>query len=310
LQLSVATVLGRDWLGSMPEQGPVIFVSAEDDAEELHRRLSPIIAHYGARFADLEKDFHALPLVGEDALLAAPDRSGLLKPTELYARLKEAARDKRPKLIVIDTSADVFGGNENDRGQVRQFVTGLLRPLALAGDGGVLLTSHPSLQGINTGTGLSGSTGWHNSVRARAFMRKAVTDGKEPDPDLRVLEFMKNNYGRHAETITLRWKNGLFVPEAAPSHIERAAAEAPINDTFLRCLDAKTAQGIIVVAAPGRGYAPSVFEDMPEAGGLKSRALAPAMERLLSSGRIKVETFGPPSKQRTRLVRVTASRDE
>jgi hypothetical protein len=38
------------------------------------------------------------------------------------------------------------------------------------------------------------------------------------------------------------WQRGVFVMEATPSNIERAAAEAPIDDTFPKCLDTKTAQ--------------------------------------------------------------------
>jgi hypothetical protein len=40
--------------------------------------------------------------------------------------------------------------------------------LAIAANGAVVLVTHPSLTGINSDSGLSGSTAWHNSVRARA----------------------------------------------------------------------------------------------------------------------------------------------
>src|SRR5258708_1540120 len=39
LQLAVATVAGKPWLGLTPEFGPVVYLSAEDDVDELHRRL-------------------------------------------------------------------------------------------------------------------------------------------------------------------------------------------------------------------------------------------------------------------------------
>ena len=42
LHLSAAHVLGRDWLGTMPAQGPAIFVDAEDDKDVMHRRLAAI----------------------------------------------------------------------------------------------------------------------------------------------------------------------------------------------------------------------------------------------------------------------------
>jgi AAA domain len=44
-----AHVLGRDWLGSLPEIGPAIFIDAEDDENEIHIRLSCIARHYAVR---------------------------------------------------------------------------------------------------------------------------------------------------------------------------------------------------------------------------------------------------------------------
>src|SRR5262249_3717610 len=129
LHLGVAHVLERDWLGTMPAPGPVLAVFCEDDPSELHRRLSRIVEHYDSSFADL-KNLHLISLAGEDALLVAPDKNALIKPTGLFEQLKLAACDICPKLIILDNSAHLFGGNENDRAQVRQFI-GYLRGLAI-----------------------------------------------------------------------------------------------------------------------------------------------------------------------------------
>src|SRR5262249_30839133 len=53
LQLSAAHVLARDWLGTMPESGPAIFIDAEDDSKVLHRRLAAIVKHYDTTFKDI-----------------------------------------------------------------------------------------------------------------------------------------------------------------------------------------------------------------------------------------------------------------
>jgi hypothetical protein len=94
------------------------------------------------------------------------------------------------------------------------------------------------------------------------------------------------------------------VPEGTASTHQRSAAETKIDDAFLRCLDAATAQGRDVSAKKINAFAPAVFEGMPEASGAKRSGLAQAMERLFSARKIKVETSGPPSKRRARLVRV------
>jgi RecA-family ATPase len=51
MQLSAATVLGKDWLGMRPAVGPVLYLGAEDDADELRRRFESIAKHCtAARF--------------------------------------------------------------------------------------------------------------------------------------------------------------------------------------------------------------------------------------------------------------------
>ena len=133
LHLAVATVLGRDWLNALPKPGPALVICCEDDADELHRRLDRIVEHYsatcGATYEELT-DLHLLSLAGQDAVLAAPKRNSLVQATKLFGRIHEAACAIRPRLIVLDNSADVFAGNENDRPQVRQFVTCAKWPLA------------------------------------------------------------------------------------------------------------------------------------------------------------------------------------
>src|SRR4051812_31075347 len=43
--LLAATALGREWLDTMPDPGPALYLNAEDDADELHRRLADIRAY-------------------------------------------------------------------------------------------------------------------------------------------------------------------------------------------------------------------------------------------------------------------------
>src|SRR5262249_52146955 len=101
----IAHVTGKDWLGSMPEQGPAIYVGAEDDEKELHIRLAAIADHYGMTFEELiAGGLHVLCLLGQDATLcAATGKSGKVEVTGLYRQLYEAAGDIKPKNISIGT---------------------------------------------------------------------------------------------------------------------------------------------------------------------------------------------------------------
>jgi putative DNA primase/helicase len=71
--------------------------------------------------------------------------------TDRLDELTRAALDFQATLVVVDTAADTFGGNENDRNQVRQYIGAGLNRLAQSLDGGnggaVLLNAHPSRRG-------------------------------------------------------------------------------------------------------------------------------------------------------------------
>jgi RecA-family ATPase len=139
LMCSVAHVAGKDWLGSLPEPGGAFYIGCEDDEEELRIRLTPIVEHYGTTFEQLKTDgFRFASWANEDPILATPDKNGIIKPTERFNLLYEEAGDLKPKHIGIDTAADVFAGNENDRAQTRQFIS-LLRRLAFVTNGSVIL---------------------------------------------------------------------------------------------------------------------------------------------------------------------------
>jgi hypothetical protein len=160
LTKDVAHVTGKDWLGLLPEPGPAIYVGAEDSEDEIHIRLAAIAKHYGVNFKELvEGGLHVLCFLGEDATLCAVNngKSGKIEATKLYRQLYEMAGDIKPKNISIDTLSRAFAGNEIDRVQVYAFAN-CMQALAMVTDGSVTVLSHPSLQGMNSGSGLSGST--------------------------------------------------------------------------------------------------------------------------------------------------------
>src|SRR4029077_416112 len=79
------------------------------------------------------------------------------------------------------------------------------------------------------------STAWHNSVRARMLLKSPSRDSNDDQSasDLRELSFLNNNYGPLAERIVLRFRNGLFLPEAGLSTLEKLARDQKIDETFL-----------------------------------------------------------------------------
>jgi RecA-family ATPase len=303
LTKNVAHVTGKDWFGSLPELGPAFYIGAEDDADELHIRLAAITSHYSVTFKEIG-DLHVLCLLGQDATLCAATRSGKMETTALYKQIYEAAGDIKPKNISIDTLSRAFAGNEIDRTQVYGFANHM-QALAMVAGGSVTVLSHPSLSGIASGSGISGSTAWHGAFRFRQYLTGIKPEnGEQPDGDLRQLEFKKNQYGPRAEAIVLRYQNGLFLPEPGMSGLEKVAREAEAEQTFLDLLRRFTGEGRNVSEKQNSpNYAPTAFVKEAEAkkARLRKTELEDALRRLFTATKIEVENYGRPSRPYSRL---------
>jgi RecA-family ATPase len=111
----------------------------------------------------------------------------------MYNTLDTFMGDFQPGLTVLDVLADMFAGDERSRSQTRQFANFLHR-LTRRHNSGLLLLSHPSLTGLGTGTGTSGST--DNAFRARCYFKTPKTEQGTPiNNNLRTFEGKKNNRG-------------------------------------------------------------------------------------------------------------------
>ena len=282
----VAHVMGKDWLCSLPVPGPAIYLGAEDNEKEIHIRFYDIAAHYGVTFRELiDGGLHVLCLLGQDATLCAAAKSGRVETTGLYRQIYQAAGDLKPKNISIDTLSRAFAGNEIDRVQVYAFAMHM-QALAMVAGGSVTVLSHPSLQGIASGSGISGSTAWHGAFRFRQYLKGAkTTDGEQADNDLRELEFKKNQYGPTGETIRLRYERGLFLPEKGASSLDKLAHEQKADETFLTLLARYEREGRNVsdkTTAPNSAPAEFAQEVDAKKSKLRKPDLQAAMRRLLS----------------------------
>lgn len=299
------TIRHKDWLGALLDHGPALFIDCEDELQVLWRRLVPIARFHGVRFADYIKGgLHLVSLVEHDPVLAFASRSGKIEVTPRYNELLEMAGDLKPKCIAIASSANVYAGSEIDRAQVQQF-TGRLTKIARIAGGVLLLAQHPSLTGISSDSGLSGSTQWHNAVRARGYMKAPKTEPDEqPNSDLREIIFKKNQYGKADDTVALQWQNGLFLPIPGRS-FSKTVQESQADELFLDLVERFTRENRNVSVNPGRSYAPALFaaEEEPKRAGITSKQLADAMRRLFKDGKIWNEPCGRPSRPAHRIAR-------
>jgi AAA domain len=297
---TAAGLSGATWLG-MPVMGEIVSLGmyCEDNQNELQRRQEWINAAYFI-------DHDALSNVrwqsrnGLDNTLMTFSRSGHRgQLTRLYRHILEEALDIKAKLVIVDTAADTFGGSELDRIQVRQFVQGALGQIAIKTGGAVICCAHPSLSGLTTGRGTSGSTGWSNAFRSRLYLSHV----SDEDPDARTLKRMKANYAPPNATMNLRWNNGLFIPVAADGGPGSYGADP--RRVFLDILREMTEQNRAM--SPNlyaRNYAPRVFSELPigRRGGFDLKKLANAMEELLIERAILNVNYGKPSDKTTKLI--------
>jgi RecA-family ATPase len=303
LQLLEAKASGGQWFENELTKAPALGVFAEEEEEdEIQRRLAGICEGSGADLARLDC-LDLMCLADGDSALFAPSRhGGLLMPTQLFDIIKERALDIGAKLITLDPAADPFGGDEINRREVGEFLSGL-RGLAIAIDGAVVLAVHPSREGMKSGTGYSGPTGWHNKARSLIYMlRPDAEAGEHTDNDKREIRHLKSNMGPMMEPLTLRWNNGAYVSETAPYGMVAAIENQVIERDFLGALDRLTAQGIHVTNAPNSPrFAPKA---MRKTGGLEhsKHKLADAMNRLFRDETIIVGSVRKPDRHMTTAI--------
>ena len=309
MQMLACSALGSPFLGFHVDQMPAAGFFAEDDEDELHRRMAAILPNLGASFSDLGDRLTYVPRVGLDNLMVRYDaRTGEPEETKFLCDVMNHALETQSRLLVLDSLHDLYGGNENHRGQVRHFI-GSLRQIALEMDGAVILAAHPSAAGLANGSGTSGSTAWNAAVRSRLYLKRPEVDEDEgpPDRSLRILQHPKSNYSADGGEWRLHLHDGAFVREdhgagGMIGTIEKQNAE----DAFLAALDRLAEQGRHVTdASNSPRYAPKVMSASPIGGRRFTKIeLRRAMEALFQRGEIAIgTTIGPDRHPRNCIVR-------
>jgi RecA-family ATPase len=283
------------WLGLPVQRCKSLLLFCEDDLDEMHRRQNDINRHFGCTFADLAP-MRWLPRLGSDNALMTFD--GRPQQTPLFEDLLHTATEHEARLIITDTLADVFAGDENHRGQARMFAQAALGLLARETKGAVLALAHPSRAGMNSGSGESGSTAWVGTFRSQLYLSTPKREeGEPPDPDARMLTRRKSNAARRDETIELRWKDGVFAADRPPTGILGSIERRSCERVFLDLLDAVTAEGRHVSeSSRAPNYAPKLFAQRPDRESFKAADFRVAMQGLFARKEIIVATYRGPNR--------------
>jgi len=218
-QLANCIATGADFMGLAVPKGRALGVFCEDDKDELWRRQHAIERAAGISLRAQVSDLFLWPRVGHDNVLVNFDMTGLAKAGAFLEKLRAHVATMRPHLLILDTAADLFGGNENNRTQVNQFVKHVLGGFVVDFGCTVLLLAHPSMSGLASGSGAGGSTAWNNAVRSRWYLSRPETGLQ----DQRVLTRKKANYAASGDDqkIEMVWENGALTTQPGPDTVDK-----------------------------------------------------------------------------------------
>ena len=148
LALKVATWkpgCNNTWLGhKVNSGGSVVYITTEDDQEELRRRLNDIDPE-GTRKSDQDK-LHIIPLIeagGSFPLVEKDPRTGSSCSSERWKdALKQMAAIPDLKLFMLDTLNSTLHGEENAAIIINEFVRELTKVRGATGEMPTILVSH------------------------------------------------------------------------------------------------------------------------------------------------------------------------
>lgn len=299
-QIMTSAATGKDWLGLKTQQCRAFGLFCEDDNDELLRRQHAICENMSI---PLDACFNMQWLSGEgiDPVLMEFSGNDAGRLTPLFDELMEFLKWWEAELVIIDTAADTFAGNEISRIQVRNFINRALRIIAIELGATVILTSHPSVSGMREGSGLSGSTAWNNSVRSRLYLTRP--EG-ERNSNVRVLQMKKSNYGSTEPEIRVIWEDGAF--KAVENTIGKNPEDRQLHDeaAYLFALLKLQERGQrALVHRNQANYGPKLMKTMQETKGVSVTRLEEAQDRLMNREVVAnlEDKEGPKSKRKWQI---------
>lgn len=289
-----ALSLGIEVIDGVPKPRRCLMWFGEDDQDEVWRRQVAIASWLGVPLTDFTDRFFAISRPSDDITLAG-EVNGKFLPTNELKRLKEQIGDLKAELVCLDSIARIFGGNENNRHQVTQFVA-WLGDAASPTKAAVVPIGHPAKA---EGSEFSGSTAWEASVRARLYFGFRMPDQKDDpenptDSNLRFLAKRKTNYSTKDFRL-VKYQDGAMIPQTPdPSMPTGGKSPSFLADEAIHLVRRLAGMGIEASHAPqSAGYLPRAAQ----AAGLLNGSLTISdvkrgMAEALRTSRLRIDTVG------------------
>lgn len=247
LQLAVSVASGlpvaEHW--QIGETGRVLVFFAEDDNDEIHRRLKRITDHHmlagnAAQLADLKDRLYVFSTIGVDTLLTKRDVTGEVRVTSIVQGMAALAQQITDlKLIIIDPASRFRGGEENSNEDATRFVEAL-ETLAKQTGATVLIAHHTNKgsygsdaepgQGAARGaSALTDGLRWQMNL-SRPSEKQLSSIGASKDQANRYVAatVTKTNYSAYPPAAMLERLDNGYLTAITPTQMQQRAENAAI----------------------------------------------------------------------------------
>lgn len=247
LQLAVGVASGvpvaDHW--EVGETGGVLVFFAEDDGDEIHRRIKRVqdhllLAGHADKLAGMEDRLYIFSTIGTDTLLTKRDTSGEVSATPIVDRINALAEQVPDlRLIVIDPASRFRGGEENSNEDATRFVEAL-ETLAKKTGATVMLAHHTNKgsynsdgepgQGASRGaSALTDGLRWlMNLGRISDRQATAIGAGKEVLGKYVAATVTKTNYSAFPDPVLLERCDDGYLTAVSPAHAKQHAEQDAI----------------------------------------------------------------------------------
>ena len=189
----------------------VVLATYEDEPAEIKRRLQALAS--GMSWVEetldtIKQHLYIVDMRGIGSIWGPGAGNHISNTGDLLAvgeSLRKVCEDNKARLLVIDPLSGTFGGNENDRTAVYDFVSSF-RKWGDTAKCAMLMIGHLPKYTDGKSAGFSGSTAWEASVRSMwmlSIQKSENNDGKKNGNDYWALSHMKSNYAPLQPTIPL-----------------------------------------------------------------------------------------------------------
>ena len=183
----------------------IVFATYEDEPEEIKRRIQALASGMNWIAESLEtikQHLHIVDMRGIGSVWGPGMGKHIANTGDLLfagEAIRTICEERNAKFLVMDPLSGAFGGNENDRTAVYDFVSSF-RGWGDAAKCAMLVIGHLPKGAEGRAAGFSGSTAWEASARSMWMLKK---DG-EGESAHYVLSHTKSNYAQRQDDIYLR----------------------------------------------------------------------------------------------------------